>query len=435
MTVDPLWTPPDARVRSANLTRFIRGLNVRNGLDISTFDDLHAFSLERPDVFWTEVWDQFGIIAETRGAIAVEEGVSMPAARFFPGARLSYAENVLRAGPEDKEALVFRGEDKVRLSMTRGELRRRVAKIARLLSASGIAAGDRVCAVVPNHPDSIAAFLAVNAVGAIWSSCSPDFGERGILDRFGQIAPRALICCDGYFYNGRLIDLGPKIAAVLARLPDVRHVFVIDYVGTAERSPIPGARTLDEATEGLSDAPLDYARLPFDHPLYVLYSSGTTGVPKCIVHRAGGILIKHLTEHLLHTDLKPDDRLFYFTTCGWMMWNWLVSGLYAGGTLLLYDGSPFHPNERAIFDFAQEEGMTILGTSAKYIDAVRKTGLRPRDTHDLSALRTICSTGSPLAPESFDFVYDAIKPGVHLASISGGTDICGHEAAADVGAA
>jgi acetoacetyl-CoA synthetase len=427
MTDQPIWVPPHARKKSSNLARFMTKLADRHNRTFATCDALHAYSIAEPAGFWSAVWDEFGILAETRGQTVLAEAGHMRHARFFPEAWLSYAENLLKHCHGDKPAIIFRGEDRVRLTLSWNELKAKVAAIAALLRSFGIRSGDRVCAVVPNHPDTIAAFLAVNSIGAVWSSCSPDFGERGILDRFGQIEPRILIACDGYYYNGKVIDISAKIAAVAAKLPTVGHLLFINYIEQADRHArsMKNAQSLASAIAAQGKVALSFERMPFDHPIYILFSSGTTGVPKCIVHRAGGVLLKHITELFLHTDLKPDDRLFYFTTCGWMMWNWLVSGLLAGGTLLLYDGSPFYPNERALFDFADEEGMTIFGTSAKFIDAVRKTGWRPKDTHKLSALRTMCSTGSPLAPESFEFVYAAVKSDLHLASISGGTDICG----------
>ena len=426
MLDQPLWTPSPIRASQSNLTRLMAKLKERHGTALSSYADVHAFSVERPELFWDAVWDFGGVKASARGSKVFEPADRIWNARFFPGARLNYAENML-VKDDDTPALIFRGEDKVRQTMSWRMLNDRVARLGQALKAYGIKPGDRICAVVPNMPDTIAAFLATASIGAVWSSCSPDFGERGILDRFGQIAPRVLIASDGYYYAGKTLRLGDKIAAVLQELPSVEHVIIIDYLGEARAiaPTLPKAETLDALCARQPGGAPEFAQMPFDHPLYVLYSSGTTGVPKCIVHRAGGILLKHLTELLLQSDLKPEDRLFYFSTCGWMMWNWLVSGLTSGATLLLYDGSPFHPNERVLFDYADEEGMTIFGTSAKYIDAVKKTGWRPRDTHRLSTVRSMLSTGSPLAPESFDFVYDAVKSDIHLASISGGTDICG----------
>jgi acetoacetyl-CoA synthetase len=323
--------------------------------------------------------------------------------------------------------LIFRSEHKDRRCVSWKELQVTVAEMHHALVTGGIRAGDRIAGIVPNMPETTAMLIATSSLGAVWSSCSPDFGERGILDRFGQINPRVLVTCDGYSYNGRIFDIGEKVAAVRRKLPSVERVVIIDNIGTAKEmaARIPGAKTLDVFIREMPQGNINFAQVPFDHPLYILYSSGTTGIPKCIVHRAGGVFLKHLSELVLHCDLKREDRLFYFTTCGWMMWNWLMSGLAAGATLVLYDGSPFWPNERALFDMADEEGITIFGTSAKFIDAVRKTGWRPRDTHRLTSVRTMLSTGSPLASESFEFVYDAIKPDLHLASISGGTDICG----------
>ena len=426
MSQHPLWTPDAGRRESSNLWAFMALLNRRYGRALSTYAEVHGFSVAEPEIFWAAVWDFCNVKAETRGSRILVDPGRMPGGRFLPEARLNYAENLLGKS-DDSAALVFRAEDKVRGSMSWRELNTNVARMQRALAGAGIGAGDRVCAVTANMPETIVCFLACASLGAIWSSCSPDFGERGILDRFGQIAPRILIACDGYYYAGKTIALAEKIAGVLRQLPSVERTVIVKLTGEADAvaRALPNAATYTEFIAGHSGAPIEFAQLPFDHPLYILYSSGTTGVPKCIVHRAGGILLKHLCEHVLNSDTKPTDRLFYFSTCGWMMWNWLVSGLAAGATLLLYDGSPFHPNERVLFDYADDEAMSIFGTSAKYIDAVKKTGWRPKDTHNLTALRTMLSTGSPLGPESFDFVYDAVKADLHLASISGGTDICG----------
>ena len=420
MTERPLWTPDPARAEASALWRFMQPLGLRS------FEEALRFSVERPEDFWSGVWDFCAVKAETRGKRVLADGHRMPGARFFPDARLNYAENLLRRNDET-DALVFRGEDKVQRRMSWAQLNQDVARLHRALAAAGVKSGDRVAAIVPNMPEAIVCFLAASSLGAIWSSCSPDFGERGILDRFGQIAPRVLITCDGYYYAGKTIRMADKAANVLKQLPSAERIIVIDYIGEAEDTAraLSGGETLAAFTQGHSAAPIAFAQLPFDHPLYILYSSGTTGVPKCIVHSAGGILLKHLCEHVLNTGTGPGDRLFYFSTCGWMMWNWLVSGLAAGATLLLYDGSPFHPSGRVLFDYADAEAMTIFGTSAKYIDAVKKSGLVPRETHALRSLRAMLSTGSPLSAESFDFVYADIKADMQLASISGGTDICG----------
>ncbi len=422
MTERPIWTPSEDRAAQSNLSRFMGQIAAKYGKAMETYGDALDFSIAHSENFWREVWRFCDVVGDGPGDTAFTAGAAMKEGRFFPDARLNYVENLLRRTGSGA-ALIFRGEDKVRLEVSWDALRARVAQTQRALAKAGIRAGDRVCAVVPNHPDTIVAFLATASLGAIWSSCSPDFGERGILDRFGQIEPKLMFTCDGYFYGGKTLAMADKIKAVLAQLPSVKTTVVIDYASVPFDAP--HAVTMDGFRDGESDAPIAYARLPFDHPLYILFSSGTTGIPKCIVHRAGGILLKHLSELVLNTDVRPSDRLFYFTTCGWMMWNWLVSGLATGATLLLYDGSPFHPGERALFDFAQSEGMTIFGTSAKYIDSVRKTGWQPKDTHDLSQLRTMLSTGSPLSAENFDFVHGHVKPDIHLASISGGTDICG----------
>lgn len=424
---EPLWAPDAERKANANLTLFRTHLAKTQGLGpFATYADIHDFSVRQSEPFWNALWDFAKVKASIRGKTVLSEGGKMPGAKFFPDAKLNYAENLL-VKSDDTPALIFRGEDKVKKAMSWRELNQAVARLHHAFAKAGLKPGDRVAAIVPNMPETIVAFLAVASLGGIWSSCSPDFGERGILDRFGQIKPRFLVTCDGYYYNGKAIPIGNKVAAVLKELPSVEETIIIDYLGTATdiSRTMPRAVAYQDYIVQKEPQPIAFAQLPFDHPLYILYSSGTTGIPKCIVHRAGGILLKHLSELLLNSDVKPGDRLFYFTTCGWMMWNWLVSGLAVGATLLLYDGSPFAPSERVLFDYADEESMTLFGTSAKYIDAVKKSGLKPRETHSLKTVRTMFSTGSPLAPESFDFVYEHIKGDLHLASISGGTDICG----------
>ncbi|HRP78667.1 MAG TPA: acetoacetate--CoA ligase [Aquamicrobium sp.] len=419
----PLWTPSAETIRTAPLTAFIEAAAKAAGRPIAGYDALHAWSVEDREAFWTLVWDWCGVVG-TRGQRVLENGDRMPGARFFPDARLNFAENLLKkSGGGD--AIVFRGEDKVARRLSWDELRDLVSRMQQLFRAHGIKPGDRIAAMMPNMPETVAAMLAAASLGAIWSSCSPDFGEQGVLDRFGQIEPALFIAPDGYWYAGKRIDVADKIAAVVAKIPSIRAAFVVDYLGSAEQAAARSdrAEALSAALAPFQAAPLAFERLPFDHPLYILYSSGTTGIPKCIVHSAGGTLLQHVKEHRLHAGIEDGDRFFYFTTCGWMMWNWLMTGLASGATLLLYDGSPFHPDGNVIFDYARDEKMTYFGTSAKFIDAVRKSGLRPIDTHDLSTVRVISSTGSPLAPENFRFVYDGIKRDVHLASISGGTDI------------
>ncbi|MFZ5675480.1 MAG: acetoacetate--CoA ligase [Pseudomonadota bacterium] len=426
-TAEPLWTPDAGRQAGSNLAAFAAYLARADGSGpLRTYADFHDFSVQQPERFWSALWDFAKVKASKRGETVLVDGTKMPGARFFPDARLNYAENLLVKN-DDTPALIFRGEDKVRKRMSWRELNDAVARLHHAFAKAGLKPGDRVAAIVPNMPETIVAFLAVTSLGGIWSSCSPDFGERGILDRFGQIEPRFLVACDGYYYNGKTIPIGNKVAAVLKELPSVEETVIIDYIGQATdiSRTFPRAVAYEDYISRKELEPIKFAQLPFDHPLYILYSSGTTGIPKCIVHRAGGILLKHLSELILNSDVKAGDRLFYFTTCGWMMWNWLVSGLATGATLLLFDGSPFAPSEKVLFDYADEEGMTLFGTSAKYIDAVKKSGLKPRETHKLATVRTMFSTGSPLAAESFDFVYQDIKRDLHLASISGGTDICG----------
>ncbi len=417
-----MWVPSAQRIEAANLTAFMRLAREQWRGPVFDYPGLYRWSIEQPAAFWQALWT-FAEVRGERGDVVLADGDKMPGARWFPHARLNFAENLLRRR-DDSTAILFWGEDQVRRSLSWGELYEQVARLAQALRAAGVESGDRVAAYMPNMPEAVVGMLATASIGAIWSSCSPDFGVQGVLDRFGQIEPKVLFSADGYHYNGKTHDSVDKLREIVPRLPTLRRVVVVPYV--TERpalSPIDKAVVFSDFMAGHAAREIAFERFPFDHPLYILYSSGTTGVPKCIVHGAGGTLIQHLKEHLLHTDLKPGGRLFYFTTCGWMMWNWLVSGLAAGATIALYDGSPFHPNGNVLFDFADAGRMTVFGASAKFIDAVSKAGLEPMKTHRLDALRTILSTGSPLVPESFDFVYEKVKRDVCLSSISGGTDI------------
>jgi len=419
----PLWQPSEDRIRQTNMVRFMEDVEEDWNVDIRDYAELYRFSIEEKEKFWTSLKDYAGIIAETWGADVLVDGDKMPGARWFPDARLNFAENLLRRR-DDADALVFWGEDRVRRRITHAGLHDQVSRLAQALAAAGVEAGDRVAAYLPNMPETVAAMLAASSLGAVWSSCSPDFGVQGVVDRFGQIEPKVLFAADGYYYNGKSHDCLGKLAEILNRMPPVARTVIVPYMRAAPPlDGLPGAVMLDDFIAGFEAGEIAFRRLPFNHPLYILYSSGTTGAPKCMVHGAGGTLLQHAKEHLLHCDIKPGDRVFYFTTCGWMMWNWLASVLACQATLLLYDGSPFHPDGNVVFDLADAEAMTLLGTSAKFIDAVRKAGLEPIKTHALSHLRMIASTGSPLAPEAFDFVYASIKADVHLASIAGGTDI------------
>lgn len=417
---DILWTPSPERAAGTRLSRFADQVWGRPVDGPAAYADLQAWSVANPAVFWQSVWTFCGVVGDGPGDEILRHADRMPGAVWFPEARLNYAENLLQ-GDGAKEVLVFQGEEGDPRRLTRAELRAQTARVAAALTAAGVAPGDRVVGFLPNIPEAVIAMLAAASVGAVWSSCSPDFGVQGVLDRFGQIAPKVLLTADGYRYGGKTHDSLATARLLHEDLPSVEHLVVVPFLTAAPSLP-PGAVLWDDFLAADGPAEPTYRRLPFDHPLFIMYSSGTTGLPKCMVHGAGGTLLQHLKEHQLHCDLGPGDRLFYYTTCGWMMWNWLVSGLASGAAVMLYDGHALRP-EPVLWDFAAREGFTVFGTSARYLAACQKTGLAPGRTHDLSSLRCVLSTGSPLAPETFDYVYADVKADLQLSSISGGTDI------------
>ncbi|MFW3894643.1 acetoacetate--CoA ligase [Pseudomonas bharatica] len=421
---DELWRPDAARIQASRMEGFRHAINQRFNLELADYADLHRWSIDQRPAFWQALADEFRIRWRTPPASVLEEGPRMPDARWFPGATLNFAEHLLRRR-DDAIALVSVREDGQRVTLSHAELAAEVAGLQQAFKAAGIGVGDRVAACMPNTWQTVVAMLAATSLGAIWSSSSPEFGTQGIVERFGQIEPKLLLVCAGYQYAGKPLSQVDKINEVLAALPGLEHLLVVPYSATDIRLDafVTRARTRLWDDFYQRGGELDFVALPFDHPLYILYSSGTTGVPKCIVHSAGGVLVQHLKEHGLHNDLQADDCLFYYTTCGWMMWNWLVSGLALGATLVLYDGSPFHPGPERLLDLIDAEGISVFGTSAKYLAALEQAGLRPRHSHRLERLRLLLSTGSPLSPHSYDYVYRELKSDLCLASMSGGTDI------------
>ncbi len=423
----PLWRASPQRIAASHIESFRLWVNARHGLQLQDYQALLDWSVAEQANFWDAVWETSGVIAQHKGERVLIDADRMPGARFFPDAQLNFAQNLLRRN-DDAIALHFWGEDRVQRSMSWRQLHAEVSRLQQALRSWGVMPGDRVAAYMPNLPETVIAMLAATSIGATFTSASPDFGTQGVLDRFGQTQPKVLIACDGYFYNGKTFSNLDKLAALVEQLPSVARTVIVPYVAQAlgqvpDIAAIPGAQTWEDALLPFAPQTVQFTSLPFDHPVYILYSSGTTGAPKCIVHRAGGVLLKHLAELRLQVDIHADDRVFFFTTCGWMMWNWLMSALSQGATVCLYDGSPGLRDNAILFDYADAVGFTHLGTSAKFIEALGKSGLEPRRTHQLASLRTIMSTGSPLAPEGFDYVYDKVKPDVCLSSMSGGTDL------------
>ena len=421
----PLWAPSQHRIEQTNMYRFMQWVNQRFGSRFTDYPGLYQWSVDHIADFWAAWWEYADIQASRPYDQVIDDATKMPGAKWFAGARLNFAQNLLRYR-DDRTALIFYGEGEMRRRLSYAELYAEVSRLAAALKNEGVQPGDRVVGFMPNMPEAAAAMLAATSLGATWSSCSPDFGIKGVLDRFGQIQPKVLFTADGYFFKGKRLDSLERIGQIVRQIPSIRKIVVVPY--TQAQPQIDAISRAVAYADFIADYPagdIEFSQLPFDHPLYIMYSSGTTGLPKCMVQSAGGILLHQLKEQILHTDLKRSDTIFYFTTCGWMMWNWLVSALGVGATLVLYDGNPFHPGPEALWQMAQDEKITVFGTSAGYLAALQATGLRPGSGFDLSALRTILSTGSPLSIEGFEFVYREIKSDLQLASISGGTDLNG----------
>ncbi len=418
----PLWTPSPERQKATRLYEFIQVIEEASGRTFKDYHDFYLWSVAEQEIFWREFWDFAGVIGD-KGTQVLRDSVKMTDARYFPEAQINYAENLLRR--QDKApAMIFRDEAGSERSVSFQQLNHQVSQFQQFLKAQGIKAGECVAGYMPNLPETIIAHLAAASIGAIWCSASPDFGAQGLLDRFGQIEPKILIAADGYLYNGKKIDCLEKVRAIQSELSNLEKIIIVPFISEApDLTGLHNAINYQNMLQDYVPKAVEYHRVAFNHPLVIMFSSGTTGKPKCIVHGHGGTLLQHLKEHILHCDVQQNEPIFYFTTCGWMMWNWLITGLAAEATLLLYDGSPFYPDGNTLWDYTSEHGCTLFGTSAKFIDALKANDLSPASSHNLSALKTITSTGSPLVHESFDYVYQHIKSDVHLASIYGGTDI------------
>ncbi len=420
----PLWEPSEQRIKDSNMYRFMQSVNHTHGTRFTDYDALYQWSVDNIEAFWAEIW-RFAEIKASKGyEKVIDDPTRMPGAHWFKGSRMNFAENLLRYR-DDKTALIFKGEDTVRRVLTYKELYAATAKVAASLRDAGVTPGDRVVGFMPNMPEAIIAMLAATSLGATWSSCSPDFGIKGVLDRFGQTRPKILFTADGYFFKGKALDSLTKIGGIIKDIPSIEKIIVVPY--TQEKpdlANLPNAIHYSDFSEN-DASEIEFSQLPFEHPLYIMYSSGTTGLPKCMVQSAGGVLIHQLKELLLHTDLKKEDTIFYFTTCGWMMWNWLTTSLATGATLVLYDGNPFHPDPDALWRMAQDEKITVFGTSAGYISALKNAGVKPGKQFDLRPLKALLSTGSPLSKEDFHFIYREVKEDLQLASISGGSDLNG----------